>query len=290
VPAPEVVSELDELRQEVANLKRLQEVIHFLGGAPDLLTLRTELLDLALSLSGLKRGMLALAVSSDDDGSRRFKVQVKRGFEDSKSRSAPETKVLRKMLNRALEAREMLIEGDIRREGILGHAARRGLKLGAVACLPLEASGDLLGAVLLDDPDRTLSFSAAEEDLLRSFARHSAVALSRVASLMRSKRRTALLERRNQRLEAEADGLAKQVKKVSASSSRLRKHDRAGQEMRRLMSLGDADAKRSFTGRYLAHVMRLASGDLRRASEMTGLPIARLIGLLEHLSIRPSEL
>jgi len=247
-------------------------------------------LDLALSLSGLKRGMLALAVSSDDDGSRRFKVQVKRGFEDSKSRSAAETKVLRNMLNRSLETRDMLIEGDIRREGILGHAASRGLKLGAVACLPLESGGELLGAVLLDDPDRTLPFSAAEEDLLRNFARHSAVALSRVASHMRAKRRTALLERRNQRLEAEADGLVKQVKKASASSSRLRKYDRASKELRRLLSLGYADGKRSFTRRYLSHVMRQASGDLRHASEISGLPIARLIGLLDHLSIHPKDL
>lgn len=79
-------------------------------------------------------------------------------------------------------------------------------------------------------------------------------------------------------------------KRTSASTSRLRKYDRASQEMRRLFTLGYADSKRSFTARYLAHVMRQSSGDLRIAAEMSGLPIARLIGLLEHLSIRPQEL
>ena len=253
-----------------------------------MLTLRTELLDLALSLTGLKRGMLALPCSTDDDGSRRFKVKVKRNLESG--RGTPEIKVLRNMLNRCLESRDSLIEGDIRHSGILGHAAREH-ELGAVVCLPLLSNGALLGAILLDDPSRSLPFSTAEEDLFRSFGRHVGSALSRMAKQTRAKRRMSTLQRRNERLEAQAGALVKTVKKqVGQSSARLRRIDRMSQEMRRLMGLDYTSAKRCFTRRYLSHVLRQTGSDLNRASEVTGLPLARLIGLLHHLEIHPRDL
>ena len=234
--------------------------------------------------------MLALPVSTDDEGSRRYKVKVKRNLESA--RGTPEVKVLRNMLNRCLESRETFVEGDIRHSGILGHAARKHHhKLGAVACLPLLCDGELLGAILLDDPARSVPFSTAEEDLFRSFARHAGTALSRMALQSRAKRRMATLQRRNERLEAQAGALVKTVKKqVGQSSARLRRIDRASQEMRRLMGLDYPTAKRSFTRRYLAHVMRQTGSDLKMAAEVTGLPLARLIGLLHHLEIQPRDL
>jgi GAF domain-containing protein len=281
-----------ELQQEIANLKRLQEVIHFLGGAPDLVTLQTELLDLAVSLSGLSRGMLALAAPSDDEGSRRFKVKAKRGFEDPKVKASPEAKVLRNILNHCLESRESLLEGNIRNAedgGILGHASGKRLRLGAVACLPLQAGGRMLGAVVLDDPERRAPFTPAEQHLLRSFARHSAVALARVAHQNRLKRQAALLQRRNDRLEGQLEQAARRMHKVERTSERLRAHvarpNTAGQELRRMLRLDYADAKQQFTRRYLSEVMDAARGDLRRAAEATGLPLARLIGLLDHLGL-----
>lgn len=320
----EVSDELEALRDEAQTLKRLQEVIHFLNGAPDLNTLRQELLDLAISVSGLRRGMLALRAPSDDEGgSRRFKIKATRGFEESKVRGSPEAKVLRGIVNRTLEARETLLEGCIRDDGILGHAAGgKKLALGAVACLPLDCNGELVGALLLDDPDRERPFSTAEISLLRSFARHAALALHRVTENSRLRRRVELLKRRNERLEAEHEHLSKKVKKAKKlhqaaeerleveerNSERLKrqaselrhtserlaaivetppnpKSDMHGRALRRLLGASYADAKREFTRRYLTNVMREAQGDLRAASDLTRLPISRLIGLLHHLDI-----
>ena len=295
IPDYQTAQELEEMRAEVRNLRRLQETIHFLNGAPDVLKLRDELLDLALSVSGLSRGMLAL-LASDDDGVKHFKVKATRGFEEREAKAAPETKVLRGILNRTLERREPLIEGDIREDGILGHAkgSGRGLDLGAVVCLPLEAKGELRGAVLLDDPDRKKPFSSAEEALLRSFAKHAGQALERVSERTRYKRRLERLKRRTERLEAERDDLARRERREAAVSERLRVQSqrlrsesgvRAGEQLKRLLELPYAEAKRRFTRRYLVDLMRETGGDLRVMSARTQLPLARLIGLLDHLGV-----
>ncbi|MCO5167331.1 MAG: GAF domain-containing protein [Planctomycetes bacterium] len=290
----DVEAELDELRQEVLDLRRLQEVIHFLGGAPDLVTLRRELLDLALSVSGLTRGMLALRVSTDDALTHKYKVKATRGFDDERRR-APEVKVLRRMLNRALEARETLIEGDVQHGGILGHGHAGGLRLGAVACVPLEAGGELLGALVLDDPERRRPFTKAQQSLLRSFARHAALALLRVAQVHRLGRRAALLKRRTERMEAERDAALARLD-AARRQARPSSPGAAAEEVRRAPSRDALDAlveqpyreaKEAFTRRFLEQALRRAGGDLRVASAATGLPVARLIGLLTHLDVAP---
>lgn len=303
VPDAQFVSEVDELREEVRALRRLQEVIHFLGSAPDLTTLRGELLDLALSVSGLERGMLALRVSTDDALTHKYKVKDTRGFDEDERRT-PETKILRRMLNRALEARETLLEGDVQHEGILGHARDADVQLGAVACLPLEAGGELLGALVLDDPDRHRPFTIAEQSLLRSFARHAALALLRVAQVHRLSRRASLLKRRAERVEAERDAALKrldQARRAATASSiapvapertppSTTPSDRMVATRDALDAIVEAPyrvAKETFTRRYLEQALRRAGGDLRVAASATGLPLARLIGLMTHLDVAP---
>lgn len=283
-PGPAAAAEIESLRAELRDLKRLQEAIHFLGSAPDLLTLRGELLDLALSLSGLRRGLLALPTSSDDEGGRRFKVKGKRGFEDGPARDAAEFTVLRRILNDTLETREALVQGNLRDDGILGHAAdsARKLRLGAVASLPLVAGGHVLGGLLLDDPQRLEPFSPAEEHLLRSFARHAAVALARVAAQTRLRRQAATLERRNERLEAE---LERSERRLARSQRRSAERARAAARTQGLERLPYREAKRRFTRDYLAAALARARGDLCAVSRATGLPLPRLIGLLDTLRL-----
>jgi GAF domain-containing protein len=286
----DAAQELASLRHEVANLKRLQEVIHFLGGAPDLQTLRTELLDLALSIMGMPRGMLALAAPSDDD-SRRYRVRAKRGYADE-DKGGKESQVLMGMLNRALREKEIFIVGDIKGDGILGHAvAGRRVRLGAVACLPLINNGELLGALLLDDPTKR-TFSASDQDLLRSFARHASVALARVAEQSRVRRQAAKLQRRSERLEAQLDQSSRRAKRqrqrmleTQSELDAVRRDRQSSQEFRGLLDSTYEEAKLGFTERYLEEVMSACGGDLRRAAYSTGLPLARLIGLLDHLGI-----
>lgn len=300
VPDAGFADEVDELRQEVRDLRRLQEVIHFLGGAPDLVTLRRDLLDLALSVSGLTRGMLALRVSCDDALTHKYKVKATRGFEEEGERRSPEVKVLRGMLNRGLEARETLIEGDVQGCGILGHAKGAELKLGAVASLPLEAGGELLGALLLDDPERRRAFTTAEQSLLRSFARHAGLALLRVAQVHRLGRRVAMLKRRGERVEAERDAALKRLdaaRKQAKSAQSSQRLAPTAPELEPVKLSRDAldallevpyrDAKEAFTRRFIEQALKRAGGDLRVASTATGLPLARLIGLMDLLDVTP---
>lgn len=275
-----------EVRQELRDLKRLHEVIHFLGGAPDLATLEREVLDLGVSVSGLVRGLLALRVPGDrvpgeGDGAIRYKVRARRGFEEG-DRGA-ESKLLRGILNRTLEARETLLEGDILDEGILGHARGKSLHLGAVAALPLEAGGELLGALLLDDPERRRPFSPAEQSLLRSFAKHAAQALLRVAEAERGKRRLERMQRRIDRLEVERDDLRKLADQARAGA----RSARTGSALEAAFETPYPEAKAWFTRQYLTEALRRAGGNLLICSQATGLPMARLIGLLHHLEIEP---
>lgn len=282
LPDPSTSEELDALRAEVHALRRLHEAIHFLGSAPDLAALRSEVLGLGISIAEMQRGMLALRVSTDDDAMR-FKVADARGYDDKGSR---EVQVLRGMLNHALESRESLLEGDILEGGILGHAARGGrLRLGAVACLPLVSGGELHGALLLDDPDRRRPFTAAEDSLLRSFARHVSLSIQRLSQARRVQRKAEHLARRAERMEAEREQLARH-------SARLRKQSGPGGsslELDAMCEHGYAEAKEAFTRRYLKRLLRRTNGDLRQASQQAGLPLARLIGLMNHLEIDPER-
>ena len=274
-----VEQELIDLRAEVRDLRRLNEVIHFLGSAPDLATLRTDILDLGASLSSLRRGMLAL-LSASKDGKPRFKVKVTRGFKPDEQKSA-ETRLLKNILNRCLARRETLIEGDILDDGILGHAQMTQVDLGAVVSLPLIANGQLLGALLLDDPDRSDPFTPAEQSLLRSFAKHAALAVHRVSSAKKLERKTSQLLERTDRLTAERQHLAKKaqhLKRVATSSQRLAC----------MLEPSYSEAKRRFTREYLKRAMVHCEWDLRAAAGYTGLPLVRLIGLLDHMGLQPS--
>lgn len=282
--------ELQQLKDELANLRRLQEVIHFLGSATDPHSLRTEILDLAISLSGLSRGFLALPTSSKSS-KRRYKIKERRGHEATPTR---ENKVLRGILNRSLERRETLLEGAMAEGGILDHAASgEDLDLGAVASLPLEANGELWGCLLLDDPERTEPFRPAEESLLRSFARHAGLALARLHKQGQQKKRLTQVSRKNERLEAERDLLEQRAKRASRRSGRSSSevHDRgvekSGRALQRMLEADYNEAKEQFTRAYLRTLIERSQNDLRVAADEAGLPLNRLIGLLEQLGLSP---
>ncbi len=280
--------ELEELREEVHALRRLHEVIHFLGGAPDREALEAEVLDLGLRVSGLSRGLLALRVRSDDDAPR-FKVEQARGFDDE-ARSAAETKVLRKILGHVLERRETILEGAILEAGgILGFAKGADLALGAVAALPLEVGGTVLGGLILDDPERRVPFSQAEQRLLRSFARHAGQALARIEERARLGRKVGRLQRRAERLEAERDAARARLDRRQAPGSPPAEERRGPDPLDLLLSAPFRDAKASFVERYLRDALRRAGGDVRIAAQATGLPLSRLLGLMQHLEVGPAQ-
>jgi len=284
-PPPGEDAEVETLRAEIAALRRLQEAIHFLGSTSDGQEVRSRILELAVTVSGLPRGMLALP---DEDG--QLKVAQGRGYGRA---DRPEVKVLRRILQDAARSGEPLIEGAIAEGGILGHA-QDAPRLGAVAALPLAVEGEVLGAILLDDPARDRPFSTGEESLLRSFARHAALALQRLARRRRLKKKAAALQRRVDRLEGTSGHVAAREEEVRSATTRLReasKRLRAAEAEAGLdagTSMWDGpyvEAKAAFTRRYLCRALRDAHGDLRAVASVTDLPLPRLIALLDTLEI-----
>jgi GAF domain-containing protein len=291
---PALFSNVDEprtddvgrLRAELRNLKRLHEVVHFLASAQDPQTLIPEILDLALSISGFSRGLLALSdppskkVLQDDD-SRSYSVRLIRGISREERRS-PEVRVLRRLLSQALETRQPAFEPDVRHAPCAdAEPGADRLALGAAIVLPLESSSRILGAVLLDDPSRAPTpMDPLEVELLKSYARHAGIALARCL-------RHRELVRKRERARSERDDLAKKIadKEREVEEARGRSTSRIA-----IAGAGVFDdlldkpynrAKRSFLRRYLRETVERAGGDLERAAHASGLTVAKLARLLD---------
>src|SRR5205807_5790027 len=129
-----------------------------------------EIVGLGTSISGLPRGLLALLGNKTKSGERAFKVRIVRGITRDE-RATPEVRLLRRFVAKTLEERRAFFEGDARTSELARHERDvEHYALGSVCSVPLEAEGELLGALLLDDPSRHRDFSKVEMELLKSFA------------------------------------------------------------------------------------------------------------------------
>jgi hypothetical protein len=287
-------SSSDHLREENRNLKRLQEAIHFLGSTEDLNALVPEIVGLGTSLSGLTRGLLVLLGGKQKSGEKAFKVRVVRGISRDE-RSTPEVRILRKILAKTLEERRAIFEADARTTDFArGVPEADHLVLGSVCSLPLEAEGELLGALLLDEPPRHTEFDKTERELLKSFARHAALALARLSDRTRLKQRTERLRNEREELRSTLEETQHELKTLRVESGRLKA------KSSRLAAIASTDdrldeflgrsfqvAKRGFLRHYLTEAIEKANGDLERASRATGLGVAKLVKLLEIYEVKP---
>lgn len=289
-------TDLERLKAENRNLKKLHEVIHFLGAADDMKTFVPELVGLGNSISGLTRGLLALIGSKSKDGSREFKVKVVRGITRDERRT-PEVRVLRRILAKTLEERRPIFEGDARKSDFARNEVDVDLyALGAVCALPLEAEGELWGAILLDEPQRKRDFSKTEIELLSSFARHAAVTLARLSDRTRLAQRSERLRTEREVLresleetQHELKALRRESGRLVAQSSRFAAISSNEGKLEEFLGRSFPVAKRAFLRHYLKEAIDRARGDLERASNATGLNVAKLVKLLEIYDVKPQR-
>lgn len=288
-------TDLDRLKAENRNLKRLHEVIHFLGAAEDPKTLVPEIVGLATSITGLTRGLLALMGHRAKDGSREFKVKVVRGITRDERRT-PEVRVLRKILAKTLEERRPIFEGDARKSEFAKNERDVDLyALGAVCSVPLEAEGELWGALLLDEPQRRRDFSKVEIELCSSFARHAALALARLSDRTRLARRSERLRTEREVLretleetQHELKVLRRESGRLAAQSSRFAAIPNDG-KLEEFLGRSFGVAKKAFLQHYLKQAIDRAEGDLERAARATGLSVAKFVKLLSVYEVKPSR-
>jgi len=290
-------SDLARLRAENRNLKKLHEVIHFLGGADELATVVSEIVGLGSSISGLSRGLLALAGSKTHDGGRAFKVKVVRGITRDERRT-PEVRVLRKILAKTLEDRKSIFEGDARKSGFVwGVQDVEHYALGSVASLPLEADGELWGALLLDEPQRRRDFTPLEIELLGNFARHAALTLARLSDQRRLERRSERLRNEREVLRTHLEETQHELKALrvqsgrmaAAKSSRIMAVPRDGFPKGELLEKSWKTAKRMFLKEYLTRTIEDSKGDLEKAAAHAGVSVAKLVKLLQIYEVRSTR-
>ncbi|MEZ0229530.1 MAG: GAF domain-containing protein, partial [Planctomycetota bacterium] len=248
------------------------------------------------SISGLTRGLLALIGSKAKDGSREFKVKVVRGITKDERRT-PEVRVLRRILAKTLEDRRPVFEGDARKSDYAkGEQDVDLYALGAVTCLPLEAEGELWGAILLDEPQRRRDFTKTEIELLSSFARHAAVTLARLSDRTKLAQRSERLRTEREVLretleetQHELKVLRRESGRLQAQSSRFAAITQNDGKLEEFLGRSFSVAKKAFLRHYLKQAIDRSQGDLERASNLTGLNVAKLVKLLEIYDVKPGR-
>jgi len=126
----------------------------------------------AMELSGAERGFVLV---SDADG--RLHVEVAHGFTavDVETRFAGS----RGAVTQALESGASVIASDAQADPFLGgRPSVVAQSLGAVACVPLQHEGHVIGALYVDSPRPGAGFTELDVEILESLARHAGLALA----------------------------------------------------------------------------------------------------------------
>jgi serine/threonine-protein kinase PknK len=207
-----------------AGIARLLEINRELNQRGPLEQLLERILEGAIELSGAERGFILLAGGREGRG-KKLRLVAARSVEGERIRRGM-AKLSSSIAEEALRARRTVLVADARQdERFRARLSVSGLDLVAVLCVPLSASGELWGALYLDNRFRPDVFGTETVALAEAFAEQAGIALVNARLLEQASRRgeqlaeaKAELERLNRRLE---DELARQSATLSEMRVRL---------------------------------------------------------------------
>ncbi len=128
-----------------------------------------EVMDAALSLSGLSRGFI---LSGPEEG---FRKLVSRNVEEVQVGG---TDPSRGIARQVFETGSPVYSADAAADpAFAGMKSVRGLGIRSLLCMPLRSAGRRIGVVYLDDPDRSGVFDPARLDLIQGLSDLAGVAL-----------------------------------------------------------------------------------------------------------------
>ena len=195
-------ADADEGR-ELRVLERLVALTRRIVEAEDEDALLDGILDAAIELLGASRGFLLLS-ADDHVVVRRARRHGGLDLED------PASSMSISLAQTAIRERRSLLTDDAGVDGRFdGMESVLDLALRSVLCVPLVAGELVLGAIYVDDADRTGAFSAEDVAMLEAFAAQAALAL------VHSRHRREAVDRRKEAL--------RQARRASRLNERLRK-------------------------------------------------------------------
>ncbi|MGE3634149.1 MAG: sigma 54-interacting transcriptional regulator, partial [Sandaracinaceae bacterium] len=210
--APDVpASEARERPGAELRLARFFAVNRKLSAATEQAEVLEAAVDAAIELTGASRGFVLLSAEE--------------GLTVAAARDAggvalvmAELKFSRSIAERVVHEGQPLVTVDAQRDERF-HEERSVHQMGltSVACVPIRAAGELLGALYLDDRFRVARFSPADVELLEAFAAQVAIALRNARLVADLRARTEALERARATLAAELEGQAARIADLTES-------------------------------------------------------------------------
>lgn len=184
-------------QEKSSRLETLYRVSQSLSSSLDLDVVLDAVMDQVIEITGAERGFLMMGESADE-----LSFRVARGI-DRTIIEAPEFQVSRGVLARVADEGEPLVTDDAQRDQYLsGRESVSALNLRSIMCVPLQARGERIGLIYVDNRMHSGIFGPSDLELLQAVANTAAVAIENA--------RLHLLAVERARLERELE-LARQI-------------------------------------------------------------------------------
>jgi sigma-B regulation protein RsbU (phosphoserine phosphatase) len=153
-------------------LETLYRVSQSLSSSLDLDVVLDAVMDQVIKITSAERGFLMLGETAEG-----LSFRVARGI-DRTTIEAPEFEVSRSVLKRVADEGQPLVTDDAQRDQFLsGRESVSALNLRSIMCVPLQARGQRVGVIYVDNRMHSGIFQPSDLELLQAVANTSAVAI-----------------------------------------------------------------------------------------------------------------
>ena len=204
-----------------SELSLIERVSWLLHSITDLKELAQRAMRMAVDQLEAERGLLLL----HDRESGQMRVMAEHGSVDATTRDEA-MRFSRRVVQRVTDSGGSILIADAWSEPGARSESVENLKLRSIVCVPLFLSGNVIGAVYLDDSRRTHQFGEDERGLLEGFAHLISVAVEKARGHEEIERTKDRLEKENLTLREEVGGRFQYQNLIGSSP-----------EMRRVMAL-----------------------------------------------------
>lgn len=165
--------ETDRMRRAFRRLNALYRASQIMSDDFDVDKRISDVLDLAMEVTGADRGFLMMP----EDGSDEIKVRLARGMGDELVGDPPSMSIARRA---AIDGESVLMEDSASDAQFSGTASIIMQKINSAMCVPLRADERILGSLYVDARGSGVNFSNEDLELFAAMASQSAMAIENV--------------------------------------------------------------------------------------------------------------
>lgn len=262
-------TEIDRIVTENRRLKQLHEIINFLNTAESLDQLIIDVVELAMKVARLSRGVIMTA----DGPEGRPRIRLLRGWLKA-DRSSRDFAVVQHLLADTAEDGRPRFITDISEDRRFERFASE-LDIRTLYALPLKLRDKVIGVVALADEVQLPELTDGERDLLVSFANHAGHSYARLTDDVERRKASLRLARSHSKLRERLDdcerSLSKRESAISYEGSSLK------------------EAKHQFYREYLKSCLSRHNGSVTAAAREARISKDKFKKLLERYGLRTTS-